>query len=81
MSQATRLCYFIFDVLVYQNRDLTQLPLVERRAVLKSVLKFRSPRVRTAEYFGTSAHAMLESARKAQRLMGEASAQRWTRNW
>jgi DNA ligase D-like protein (predicted ligase) len=60
-SQASPICYFIFDLLVYQNRDLTELPLIERRAVLKSVLKFRSRRVRIAEYFETSAQAMLES--------------------
>ena len=61
-SQAKRICYFVFDLLVYQNRDLTQLPLNERREILKSVLKFQSPRVRIAEYFQTSAEAMLESA-------------------
>jgi bifunctional non-homologous end joining protein LigD len=61
-SQAKRICYFVFDLLVYQNRDLTQLPLVERRDILRSVIKFQSPRVRIAEYFETSAKAMLESA-------------------
>ena len=61
-SQAKRVCYFVFDLLVYQNRDLTQLPLIERREILQSVLRFQSPRVRIAEYFETSAAAMLESA-------------------
>ena len=60
-SQAKRICYFVFDLLVYQGRDLAQLPLIERREILKSVLKFQSPRVRIAEYFETSAAAMLES--------------------
>ena len=60
-SQAKRICYFVFDVLICQNRDLTQLPLVERREILKNVLKFQSPRIRIAEYFETSAAAMLES--------------------
>jgi bifunctional non-homologous end joining protein LigD len=60
-SQANRICYFVFDLLVYQNRDLTQLPLIERREILRSVLKFHSPRIRIAEYFETSAAAMLES--------------------
>jgi bifunctional non-homologous end joining protein LigD len=36
--------------------------MIERRAILKSALKFQSPRVRIAEYFETSAKAMLESA-------------------
>ena len=61
-SQARRICYFVFDLLLYQNRDLTQLTLVERREVLKSVFKFQSPRVRITEYFETTAQAMLESA-------------------
>jgi ATP-dependent DNA ligase len=61
-SQAKRICYFVFDLLVYEDRDLTQLPLTERREILKSVLKFRSPRVRIADYFETSAEAMLQSA-------------------
>jgi bifunctional non-homologous end joining protein LigD len=60
-TQAKRICYFIFDLLIYQNRDLTQLPLIERREILKSVLRFQSPRVRIAEYFKTSAASMLES--------------------
>jgi bifunctional non-homologous end joining protein LigD len=60
-SQAKRICYFVFDLLVYQNRDLTQLPLIERREILRSVLKFHSTRIRIAEYFETSAAAMLES--------------------
>ena len=55
------ICYFIFDLLICQKRDLTQLPLIERRELLKSVLKFQSPRIRIAEYFETSTRAMLES--------------------
>jgi ATP-dependent DNA ligase len=49
-SQASRICYFIFDLLVYQGRDLTQLPLIERLEALNSVLKFESPNVRIAQY-------------------------------
>jgi DNA ligase D-like protein (predicted ligase) len=60
-SQARRICYFVFDILICQNRDLTQLPLVERREILGSVLKFKSPRIRIAQYFETTAQAMLES--------------------
>jgi bifunctional non-homologous end joining protein LigD len=59
--QANRICYFVFYLLVYQNRDLTHLPLIERREILRSVLKFHSPRIRIAEYFEASAAAMLES--------------------
>jgi DNA ligase D-like protein (predicted ligase) len=63
-SQATRICYFVFDLLVYDNHDLMELPLVERREILKSNIRFHSPRVRIAEYFETSAETMLASARE-----------------
>ncbi len=67
-SQAKRICYFIFDLLVYDKRDLTQLMLVERREILKSKIKFE-PKVRIADYFETTAATMLQSAR-AQGLEG-----------
>lgn len=63
-SQAKRICYFVFDLLVCDNRDLTQLPLIERRKILKSKIRFQSPRVRVADYFETSVGTMLESARE-----------------
>ena len=63
-SQANRIRYFVFDLLVYDNRDLTQLPLIERREILRSVIKFQSPRVRMVEYFETSVEMMLQSARE-----------------
>ena len=31
-SQASRICYFLFDLLIYDNRDLTRLPFIERDA-------------------------------------------------
>jgi ATP-dependent DNA ligase len=61
-SKAKRICCFVFDLLIYDNRDLMQLSLVERREILKSKVKFQSPRVRIVEYFETSAEAMVQSA-------------------
>ncbi len=68
-AEASRIHYFVFDLLVYNNRDLTRLPFIERRQILNSVLKFDSPRIRIAEYFETSAENMLNAAR-GQRLEG-----------
>ena len=65
-SQASRICYFIFDLLIYQNRDLTQLPFIERRQIMSSVLEFRSPRIRLARHFETSADEMVRAARQQQ---------------
>jgi ATP-dependent DNA ligase len=62
--QASRICYFIFDLLVYQGCDLTQLQLIERREILNSVLKFGSRNIRIAQYFETSVETMLQGARE-----------------
>jgi bifunctional non-homologous end joining protein LigD len=43
-NQAPRIRYFIFDLLVFKSRDLTGLPLTERRKLLNGV-KVRSQRV------------------------------------
>jgi DNA ligase D-like protein (predicted ligase) len=63
-SQASRICYFIFDLLVCQNRDLTRLPYVRRREIMDSALKFRSPRIRIAHHFETSAEERILAVRE-----------------
>jgi ATP-dependent DNA ligase len=67
-SQASRIRYFIFDLLVYKGHDLTALPLTKRRKFL-SQIKFRSPRISISEQFPVSAGAMLAGVRK-QKLEG-----------
>src|SRR5215471_12516271 len=62
-AEASRIHYFVFDLLVYDNRDLTQLSLVERRQIMKSVLKFESPRIHITDYFEVSVKDMLSAAR------------------
>jgi bifunctional non-homologous end joining protein LigD len=61
-TEASRIHYFVFDLLVYNNRDLTQLPLIERRQIMKSVLKLESPRIRITDYFEASTEDMLSLA-------------------
>ena len=68
-AESSRIFYFVFDLLIYENRDLTRLSLIERRETLKSALKFKSPRIRMAEYFETSVENMLSAVRD-QRLEG-----------
>jgi len=63
-SEASRIHFFIFDLLVYQGRDLTRLPLFERRELMRSVLKFSSPRIRISDYVEASATDMLDAVRK-----------------
>jgi bifunctional non-homologous end joining protein LigD len=68
-SEASRIHYFIFDMLICDNRDLTRLPLSERRQLMKSLLKLRSPRIRISDQFDVSGNDMLAAVRQ-QRLEG-----------
>jgi bifunctional non-homologous end joining protein LigD len=61
-SGASRICYFIFDLLVCNDRDLTKLPLVERRKLLNQ-LKLKSGRIRISEQFEVAANNMLVAVR------------------
>src|SRR5215469_2101715 len=65
-SEASRIYYFIFDLLVCNDCDLTRLPLKERREMMKSALKLSSSRVRIAEQFEVSANDMLAAVRQQQ---------------
>jgi bifunctional non-homologous end joining protein LigD len=68
-SGASRIYYFIFDLLVCNDRDLTGLALSECRDLMKSVLKLRSARIRIVEQFEVAASDMLAAIRQ-QRLEG-----------
>jgi bifunctional non-homologous end joining protein LigD len=62
-SAASRIHYFVFDLLIHKGRDLTRLPLVERREIMRSALKFRSSCVRISDYVEASAADTLNAAR------------------
>jgi bifunctional non-homologous end joining protein LigD len=40
-AEASRLFYFVFDLLIYESRDFRQLPLMERRRILTSTLRLQ----------------------------------------
>lgn len=65
-SEASRIHFFIFDLLVCNDRDLTGLALSERRDLMKPVLRLRSPRIRIAEQFEVTASDMLAAVRQQQ---------------
>jgi DNA ligase D-like protein (predicted ligase) len=67
-SGASRICYFIFDLLVCNDRDLTRLPLIERRKLL-NLLKLKSGRIRICEQFDVTANDMRVAVRE-QKLEG-----------
>jgi len=45
-AEAPRIHYYIFDLLCWKGRDLTRLPLIERRALLKALVVVRDKRIR-----------------------------------
>jgi ATP-dependent DNA ligase len=53
-KESARIRYFVFDLLCYKNHDLTRLPLLKRREMLRS-LKFDGGRVAISEYVQASA--------------------------
>jgi DNA ligase D-like protein (predicted ligase) len=68
-SEAGRIRYFVFDLLCYNNRDITSLPLRKRRDMLRSLIKLDGGRVKISEFAEASAEQMLSAVRE-QRLEG-----------
>ena len=74
-AAASHIHYFVFDLLIHTNRDLTHLPLMERRGLMRTVLKFQSPRIHISDYFEASPADMLRAVRE-QGLEGVVAKQR-----
>jgi bifunctional non-homologous end joining protein LigD len=68
-AEASRIQYYVFDLLCWKGRDLTGVTLVERRALLKSVVVIRDKRIRIADYFEAAPKDLLSAVRE-QRLEG-----------
>jgi DNA ligase D-like protein (predicted ligase) len=68
-AEASRIRYYIFDLLCCEDRDLTHVPMVERRALLKSVVVVPDKRIRISDYFDAAPKDLL-SAVSEQRLEG-----------
>src|SRR6267378_422026 len=49
-AEASRIHYYVFDLLCWRDRDLTRVPLVERRGLLKALVGVRDERIRIADY-------------------------------
>jgi ATP-dependent DNA ligase len=62
-SAASRIQYHVFDLVCLKGRDLTRLPLVERRALLNS-LPMRDKRVRIVDYVQASVTDLLAVVRQ-----------------
>src|ERR1700694_1972435 len=68
-AEASRIQYYVFDLLCWKDRDLTRVPLVERRAILKSLVVIPDKRIRIADYFDAAPKDLLSAVRE-QRLEG-----------
>src|ERR1700674_2212603 len=63
-AAASRVQYYIFDLLCWKDRDLTRVPMVERRALLKSVVVIRDERIKIADYFEVAPKDLLSAVRE-----------------
>ena len=63
-AEASRIRYYIFDLLCWKDRDLMRIPLVERRALLKSVVVILEKRIRIADYFEAAPNDLLAAVRE-----------------
>jgi hypothetical protein len=63
-ADASRIQYYVFDLLCWKDRDLTRVPMVERRALLKSLVVIRDKRIRIADYFEAAAKDLLSAVRE-----------------
>ncbi len=62
-SRADRLVYFVFDLLYLDGRDLRQMPLVERKRVLSTLLAgMNTSRIRLSGHIEADATAVFERA-------------------
>lgn len=62
-AEAPRIHYYIFDLLICKNRDLTRLPLIERRERLESLIRISDERIRISEFVETPAAKLLSFVR------------------
>jgi bifunctional non-homologous end joining protein LigD len=63
-AEASRIHYYIFDLLVWEHRDLTRLPLIERRALLKSLVVVPDKRIRISDYVEATPNDLLSAVRE-----------------
>jgi DNA ligase D-like protein (predicted ligase) len=63
-AEAARIHYYVFDLLYWRGRDLTRLPLIERRALLKSLVVMADKRIRTWDYVEASPKDLLSAVRE-----------------
>jgi ATP-dependent DNA ligase len=68
-AEASRIHYYIFDLLRWKDRDVTGLSLTERRRLLNSLVVIRDKRIRISEYVEATREALLSAVREQSEAM------------
>ena len=63
-AEASRIHYYVFDLLRWKGRDLTGLSLIERRGLLKSLVVIRDKRIRMSDHVTATPEALLSAVRE-----------------
>src|SRR5215831_15912820 len=63
-AEGSRIHYYVFDLLCWQGRDFTRLPLIERRALLKGFLVVQDKRVRIVDCVEAAPNDLLSAVRE-----------------
>ena len=63
-AEAGRIQYFVFDLLCWKGRDLSRLPLIERRELLKSLVVVCDKRIRISDYVEAAPTDLLSAVRE-----------------
>jgi bifunctional non-homologous end joining protein LigD len=63
-AEASRIQYYVFDLLCWKDRDLTRLPLIERRMLLKALLVVNDKRIRITDYVEAAPADLLAAVRE-----------------
>jgi len=61
-AKAAHLVYYVFDILWYNGRDLTGLPLIERKAILQSILPEDQSIIRYSDHIAKEGIAFFKAA-------------------
>lgn len=61
-KDTAHLVYYVFDIIWYDGRDLTQLPLLERKEILKSIMPKKNDVVRYSDHIVGQGTRLLSSA-------------------
>ncbi len=64
LAEASRIDYYIFDLLRWKDRDLTGLSLIEGRGLLKFLVVIRDERIRISDYVEATPEALLSAVRE-----------------